>query len=136
MVCKNCNQEFDDNLKTCPHCGGNQKIDVEEPKCDSSSKLLFWFLLIYVITGFILAPLANLLSFNFYDIKTESYSFGFRIIVGIIWIVNGLSFLLLPPAIKNKKLKVIAYILVGIVVAFCLIRNIIDIIGLGNLFAA
>ena len=76
MVCKNCNQEFDDNLMTCPHCGGNQKIDVEEPKCDSSSKLLFWFLLIYVITGFILAPLANLLSsmlqskqincFNFY----------------------------------------------------------------------
>ena len=111
MVCINCNQEIEDNIKFCPHCGCTINVQTVKSYRDRSSSILLWFLIIYVaisLLGNIITGL--LLGFN--------TGLSGKMISGLPLIISSLLFLLIPLAIKRKKIRIIAFVIVAIMVLF------------------
>ena len=123
MISSNSQFENESEAKACSNCDANP-----ESHSDSSSKVLF-ALVAFIVASNILFQLINLCFINYcysdnlsYD-KYESY---FKISNACHMIIQSLALFAIPYAIKNKNLKLIANILLGI----HLIKNMITVCGL------
>lgn len=113
MKCSKCYQEIG-NAYTCPYCG-SKIID------DNSSKLL----LTYIIITAVCTILGGLIgwAFNFFN----NYNF-WNIIFQLIYIIRNLSIILVPLAIKNMKIRIIALVITIPIVLYWIVFNIISIL--------
>lgn len=88
----------------------------------TSSVLIFIFIVINFINGLIQVLTHDILDIDFYGSIA-----GITIFTGL-WIINNISFLLLPFAIKNKAFKVIGFIITSILSLYWIIANITNLL--------
>ena len=124
MIRSNSQFENESEAKACSNCDANP-----ESHSDSSSKVLF-ALVAFIVASNILFQLFNLCFINYYsyfgNLSTDKYQSYFRISSSCHMIIESLALFAIPYAIKNKNLKLIANILLGI----HLIKNMITVCGL------
>ena len=129
MFCKNCNREIADNVRFCTYCGADQTAIPNQPmtsgqpvynqpvynqpvhsqpafpnqitsNADNSSIMLLAFIVIYVFTGFLMTIMAS-----FYGNSV------WRVVYGLLAIIQNLSLLIVPLTIKKKPFKIAGFVL-------------------------
>jgi len=148
MYCKNCGQPVADNAKFCANCGAEQVMEqpvtsqpvVSQPVYsqptgyqpapangnnllggDLNSTILFVFAIIFFVTHVIMELIA------FYN----PYDTIWIVVYWLMVIISNLSLLLIPLAIKKTPLKIISFVLIGLVVlysSFFHVKNIIQLL--------
>lgn len=119
MYCKNCNREIADNVRFCTYCGADQAAAPNQPMtssqpvynqpafpnqitsiADNPSIMLLAFIVIYVFTGFLMTIIAN-----FYGNSV------WRVVYGLLAIIQNLSLLIVPLTIKKMPFKIAGFVL-------------------------
>ncbi len=129
MYCKNCNREIADNVRFCTYCGADQAAAPNQPMTSSQpvynqpvhsqpvhsqpafpnqitsiaynpSIMLLAFIVIYVFTGFLMTIIAN-----FYGNSV------WRVVYGLLAIIQNLSLLIVPLTIKKMPFKIAGFVL-------------------------
>jgi uncharacterized membrane protein YvbJ len=110
MKCENCNASNSMQARYCRNCG--QVLGNNSSNKDSLNDII-----LSVIIGimFITALLAYI-HLNVYPLKK---------VMSIMWTVLDLSYILLPVAIKNKRLKIAGFIVLSVVVMYKVIQHFI-----------
>ena len=117
MNCQHCNAENPNESKFCQVCGG--QISNSTP-AGSNSKLSDTFLIINVgVVAF-----TSLIIFIIQHFATDWYQGGTKYAVGALWILQNLSTILIPLAIKNNTIKIIAIVITAIYVIYYIYGNI------------
>ena len=104
MICPNCQSENENDAKTCSTCGAN----LEDHSDSLSSKLLFALVAFIVCSSFIYPWILSIFFVTSLDSST------FRIFNLCYSTMHGLALFAIPYAIKDKNMKLIAYILLAI----------------------
>lgn len=103
MNCLKCQTQNEVNANFCKQCGTNLQTNSKPKREDEIKDAL---LIIFIIIGFVsvlvnvVVPLLEANLFEFSIVHMQAY----------FWILNSLSMLLIPFAIKNKNLKIIGII--------------------------
>lgn len=118
MNCSRCGTSNDNTAKYCRNCGTELTIFPEQVKADSrsTSHLILIFLCITFagsMTQFAIQRLVN----NWYESPV-------RIVQGILWLVQNVSFILLPLAIRDKNLRIIGLVITIIMIIYWSYSNI------------
>lgn len=129
MYCKNCNREIADNVRFCTYCGADQTAAPNQPMtssqpvynqpvhsqpvhsqpaflnqitsiADNPSIMLLAFIVTYVFTGFLMTIIAN-----FYGNSV------WRVVYGLLAIIQNLSLLIVPLTIKKMPFKIAGFVL-------------------------
>lgn len=124
MYCKNCNREIADNVRFCTYCGADQKAAPNQPMtssqpvynqpvhsqpafpnqitsiADNPSIMLLAFIVTYVFTGFLMTIIANLYGNSVW-----------RVVYGLLAIIQNLSLLIVPLTIKKMPFKIAGFVL-------------------------
>jgi hypothetical protein len=101
MNCLRCNTENEEGVKFCKNCG--MDMTYTPSKENTNSKLSDTFLIVFVSIVFI-ASIAEFVILEFVD---NWYQSPTKYIRGCFWILQNLSFILIPLSIKNKFMKII-----------------------------
>jgi hypothetical protein len=117
MNCQHCNAENPNEAKFCKVCGGQTTFS--NPAV-ANTKLSDTFLIINVgIVAF-----TSLIIFIIQHFATDWYQGGAKYAVGALWILQNLSTILIPLAIKNNTMKIIAIVITAIHVIYYVYGNI------------
>lgn len=116
MICPNCHSENESGAKFCTHCGANMYAPVEANE-SKSSYLLFAWAMITVVLGVTNGVITHVTP-GWYNSHT------LRPIMAIVFMLQDLSQLLVPFAIKKTPLKIVALVFVGLLVIYWLYSNI------------
>lgn len=105
MNCRKCNIENSDQAKYCKNCG---QILREEKSKESATKrtdkLIIGFIgVVFATTLF--SFVHRLVYYNWFDSPLKNVQI-------VMWMLRELSFIMIPFALKDKKLKIIGFILV------------------------
>jgi len=118
MNCLRCNTLNEEGAKFCKNCG--MDMTYTPSKENSNSKSSDTFLLIFISLAFISAiaqfAIEKLVA-NWYESPTKYYR-------SALWILQNLSFILIPLTIRNKSLKIIGLIITLIMVCYWVYSNI------------
>ena len=116
MICPNCNTEIENGAKFCTHCGISLLTPKEEKDSKYSGVLLTFILVVFML---------SLFRFVFQLIESDWYSsLAWRILLGIVDIIQTLAWLLIPFAIKKTSIKGISFVLIGILECWWLYNTI------------
>lgn len=116
MICPNCHSEIEDGAKFCTHCGANLSPQPTNEK-DYSSILLFTWVITTIVFSLVQICITKFV--------TDWYSnSGTRVIYGILCILQNIALMLIPLSIKNRTLKIIGSILIGLLVIYYIYSNI------------
>lgn len=123
MNCLRCNTPNEDEAKFCKNCGMDMTYTPsnENSNSASSGKLLFTYL---CINFFVFIS-----TFTINKVVLNPYESPVIYIRGSLWILNGLSLILIPLSIKNNSLKIIGFILTIIVAIYRTYNNVEWMIG-------
>ncbi len=109
MICPRCNTPNEANTESCKSCG----MDLAYTRLNetrSSDNLLLIFIGIAFFTAVSQFAMQKLDS-NWYEGPT-------RYIQGFLWLIQNISFILIPLAIKNKTLKTVGFVITAIMVMY------------------
>jgi hypothetical protein len=126
MNCQKCNTENDQETKFCKNCGANIQPKVEVPANTKTNSNLSDILLIIFIG---VALITNTIIVVIQKIYPESYYPGSnRVIIGhyilgLTWVLQNLSFILIPLSLKNKLMKLLGIIFMSLIVLYWLYNN-------------
>ena len=116
MICPNCQSENENDAQTCSRCGANL---VDSHSDSLPSKLLFALVVFIVCSGFFYECMVFFITRNnMSTFKTFNFCYS---------IMHNLALFAIPYAIKDKNMKLTAYILLAI----NLIKTIVTICGSG-----
>ncbi|PXY02922.1 hypothetical protein DF185_02175 [Marinifilum breve] len=105
MNCRKCNIENSDQAKYCKNCGQilrEEKSKESATKC--TDKLIIGFIgVVFATTLF--SFVHRLVYYNWFDSPLKNVQI-------VMWMLRELSFIMIPFALKDKKLKIIGFILV------------------------
>lgn len=141
MYCKNCHREIIDGATFCTYCGTHQNEVIQQeqqpvqqewtqttqqgqPNTTGGFDLSSTLLLAYIIISIMTSLIATIITKNVYG----WYDGGWYIICQILWIISNLSLILVPLAIKNKTLKIIALVLSVPFILYWVIYHLTEII--------
>jgi hypothetical protein len=117
MNCLLCKSPNPAGLKFCKNCGMDLDITLEPSKENKSTdKLLFTFIIIAFFSGVVQVILRR---YNSIGLEGNA-----KYIQAGLWILQNLSFLLIPICIKDKNLKTIGLIAMSIIVMYWVYNNI------------
>jgi hypothetical protein len=117
MYCPKCQSLNEENVQFCRICGSNLHYQqVENQSNDVSSTLLVVFIAI--------AFVCQIAQFAIQSLVPNWYSSPIKHVLGCLWIVNSISWILPALAIKNKVLKIVGIILVSLLVIYHLYSSI------------
>lgn len=118
MNCLRCNTENEDGTKFCKNCGMdmNYTPSNEHTESKSSDNLLFIYLCLFFVIGFVAQTAIEKLVDNWYESPT-------KYIRSSLWILTNLSLILVPLAIKNKTLKFAGLIITSIMIIYWIYVN-------------
>lgn len=114
MKCPKCNLEIEDGSKFCNHCGA--KIQVKNNDAISSTLLFVWAIVTF--TCVVIQAIFNNIFPSWYS------STPAKVFYLMVTLIQNLSDLLIPFAIKKIPLKIVAFVLVGIFVTYWVYLNI------------
>lgn len=118
MNCLRCNTPNEEGAKFCKNCGTDMTYTPYSEETDS--KTSDFFLIIYIGISFVLY-IAN---FAIEELVENWYESPTKYIRASLWIIQNLSVLLIPLAIKNKNLKIVGLIITAIMVIYWVYLNI------------
>lgn len=118
MNCLRCNIENEEGVKFCKNCGMDMAyIPSKENKNSKSSDT---FLIICIAIAFVSA-IAQFTIQKLFDNLLES---PIKYVQASFWLLQNLSFILIPLSIKNKTLKIVGLIISAIMVIYWVYKNI------------
>lgn len=118
MNCLRCNTSNEVGAKFCKNCG--MSINYIPSNENTNSKLSDVLLIIFFSIAFI----STIAQFAVQKLVTDWYDSPAKYIQSSFWILQNLSFILIPIAIKNKTSKVIGFVITGILVIYWVYQNI------------
>jgi hypothetical protein len=118
MNCLRCNTPNEEGAKFCRNCGMDMSYTPSKENVNSKSAdtLLIIFIsiaFISVIAQFAIQKLVD----NWYESPT-------KYIQGSLWLLQNLSFILIPLSMKNKNLKIVGLIITVIMVIYWVYTNV------------
>ena len=123
MHCPNCGHQNPIATKFCTNCGHNLSQFAPAP---AQKKGIADYLIIgFLVIAFGTIVLQRIIQF----MVPEWYEGAFKYILGFIWVISNLSYLLLAFAIGNKNLKIVGIIVTVILVLFLVVQNIQFMLG-------
>ena len=117
MYCQKCQTQNEESAQFCRNCGANLRYTQEQKQENDVSSTL---LVVFIIIAFI-CQLAN---FAITKFVYDWYFGGTKFVVGCIWLIQGISFILPALSIKNKSLKIIGIIFASLMIIYSLYSNI------------
>ncbi len=132
MICPKCHQPVENGTKFCTQCGTSLAgLSVPEPdivntpvKSDNStSSILLIFLVVSVITNVTYFIITHTITY-WWDNKI------LIVVVHLLYVINSASMLLIPFAVKNNVMKIIAFVITIPYVIFLIIRNIMSMVDI------
>jgi hypothetical protein len=123
MNCLRCNTPNEEGAKFCKNCGMDMTYtpSQENSNSKSSDTLLIIFISIAFISAIAQFAIQKLVH-NWYESPTKYFQDS-------LWILQNLSFILIPLSIRNKTLKIIGIIITAIMVIYWVYSNIKWMIG-------
>lgn len=123
MNCLTCNTVIPFGAKNCKYCGVDVSYmsDIEDTKSSTSDKLLLLFICF--------AFFATVLQYVLRELSVKGIIGDIQYIQNTLWLLQNLSFLLVPFAIKNKNLKTAGFIVMSLVVSYWVYMNIASFIN-------
>ncbi len=111
MYCPKCQSQNEENAQFCRNCGTNLYAPQVEAKSDNtSSTLLFVYIAIMAIS--VLAQFAIQKFVGYW------YEGVWRYVQGTLWLIQNLTFILIPLSIKNKTLKIIGLVIAAVLIIY------------------
>lgn len=118
MNCLRCNTPNEEGAKFCKNCGMDMTYTPSNESTNSKSSDTF--LIIFISIAFISA----IAQFAIQKLVDNWYESPTKYIQASLWLLQNLSFLLIPLAIKNKTLKIVGFIITAIMVIYWVYTNI------------
>lgn len=112
MNCYRCNIENEEGVKFCKNCG--MDMTHTPSKKNSNSKLSDTFLIVFISIAFVCA----IAQFTIQKLVDNWYESPTRYIQSSLWLLQNLSYILIPLSIKNKSIKIIGIIITAIMVIY------------------
>lgn len=118
MNCLRCNTPNEEGAKFCKNCGMDlfYKPSQENQNSKYSDTFLIIFISIFFVSDSALFGIFKLVE-NWHEAPTKYYR-------SALWILQYLSFILIPLSIKNKSIKIIGLIITLIIVVYWVYFNI------------
>lgn len=112
MNCLRCNTPNEEGAKFCKNCGMDMTYvpSNEIANSKTSDTLLVIFISIKFVSAIAQFAIQKLVT-NWYESPT-------KYIYGSLWLLQNLSFILIPISIKNKTLKIIGLIITTIMIIY------------------
>lgn len=118
MNCLRCNIENEEGAKFCKNCG--MDVTFTPSNENTNSKSSDTFLIVFIAIAFVSA----IAQFAIEKLVDNWYESPTKYIQASFWLLQNLSFILIPLSIKNKALKIIAFIITVIMVAYWVYTNV------------
>ncbi|MFC6096342.1 zinc-ribbon domain-containing protein [Flavobacterium qiangtangense] len=109
MICPRCNTPNEANTEFCKSCG----MDLAYTRL-TENKASDKYLIIFISIAFFAAIsqfAIRMLVGNWYEGST-------KYIQGFLWLIQNLSFMLIPLAIKNQTLKIVGFVITAVMVIY------------------
>ena len=118
MNCLRCNTPNEEGAKFCRNCGMDMSYTPSKENVNSKSAdtLLIIFISIAFISAIAQFAIQKLVD-NWYESPT-------KYIQGSLWLLQNLSFILIPLSMKNKNLKIVGLIITVIMVIYWVYKNV------------
>ena len=118
MNCLRCNTPNEEGAKFCRNCGMDMSYTPSKENVNSKSAdtLLILFIRIALISAIAQFAIQKLVD-NWYESPT-------KYIQGSLWLLQNLSFILIPLSMKNKNLKIVGLIITVIMVIYWVYTNV------------
>ena len=118
MNCLRCNTPNEEGAKFCKNCGMDMTYT---PSNESTNyKSSDTFLIIFISIAFISA----IAQFAIQKLVDNWYESPTKYIQASLWLLQNLSFILIPLAIRNKTLKIVGFIITAIMVIYWVYTNV------------
>ncbi len=117
MQCLNCNTHNDATANFCKHCGAELGTIFQSKKENKTSDHL---LLAYIVITFIMA----IAQFSIQRLFQNWFDAPIKYIQGFLWIIQNLSFIILPVLIKDRSLKAAGLVIASIAVLYWIYSNV------------
>lgn len=118
MNCLRCNTENEEGVKFCKNCGMN--MTYTPSKENTNSKLSDTFLIVFISIAFVCA----IAQFAIQKLVDNWYESPAKYIQFSLWLLQNLSFIIIPLSIKNKTIKIIGIIISAIMVIYWVYTNV------------
>jgi hypothetical protein len=118
MNCLRCNTPNEEGAKFCRNCG--MDLSYTPSKENANSKYADTLLIIFICIAFISA----IAQFAIQKLVDNWYESPTIYIQGSLWILQNLSFILIPLSMKNKNLKIVGIIITVIMVIYWVYTNV------------
>ena len=118
MNCLRCNTENLIGAKFCKNCGMN--LTYTPSNHNTISKISDKFLMIFIVIAFV----STLIQFVIQKFVDNWYESPIKYIQETFWLLQNLSFILIPLSIKNKALKITGLVITLIMVIYWAFTNI------------
>ena len=118
MNCLRCNKPNEEGAKFCKNCGMDMTYTPSNEGTNSKSSDTF--LIIFISVSFISA----IAQFAIQKLVDNWYESPTKYIQASLWLLQNLSFILIPLAIRNKTLKIVGFIITAIMVIYWVYTNV------------
>ena len=118
MQCLRCNTQNDDGAKFCKNCGKN--ITYRPSNNNTNSKFSDTLLIIFLALTFFSA----LAQFAIQTRVDNWYEGPTKYIQASLWILQNLSFILVPLSIKDTTLKIVGLIFTAVMIIYWIYGNV------------
>lgn len=120
MNCLRCNTPNEEGAKFCKNCGMDMTYTPSKDKSNSKSSetlLIIYIGIVFIsaIAQFAIEKLVD--TYNWYENPT-------KYIRGSLFILQNLSFILIPLSIRNKTLKIIGISITAIMIIYWVYTNV------------
>jgi uncharacterized membrane protein required for colicin V production len=117
MNCLNCYTINNDGATNCKKCGLELFPSVTSASENKTAdNLLVTFIIIAFVTG--------LIQFAIEKFVTDWYDGSIKYLLGLLWVVRSLSFILVALSIKDKSLKTLGIVFSILLIVYWLYFNI------------
>ena len=117
MYCPRCQNQTEDGAQFCRNCGISLQFVPENKQDNNVSSIM---LLAYILILFF----ATIIQFIIEKTFTSLYETPWKYIMGILWIISSISFILPALAIKNMYLKIAGIVIASIWIIYHVTQNI------------
>lgn len=123
MNCLHCNTPNESGSNFCNNCGADltYTTNPKDRNSTTSDNLLFIFLCIIIFI--------TVVQFAIDRLFPDWFNSPMRNVRGLLWMIQNMSYILIPLAIKDKNLKMAGLILTSIAVLYWLYGNVMMIVS-------
>lgn len=117
MNCLRCTTPNEEGAKFCKNCG--MKMTYKTSNENTTSKTSDTLLIIFLSVAFVTA----IAQFAIQKLVVNWYEGPTKYVQGFLWLIQNLSFILIPLSIKNKIMKIVGLVITVIMVSYWVFTN-------------